>query len=121
MVAAGGKPIPVVGDVDCPNGCAFGMRKDTFAWSELGKPDWVMQPDGKGSIFHLQAGQTAGTHVAEWVAYFEWWATSGEHPPPGERPHRPVQRRHPRGARLSIGAGGDVTEVRRHPVVVQPR
>lgn len=75
MVSAGGKPIPVVGDVDCPNGKAFGLRKDTFAWSELGKPDWVEAPDGRGSVFQLQPGSTAGTFQANWIAFFEWWAT----------------------------------------------
>lgn len=75
MVAAGGKPIPVVGDVDAPNGFALGIRRDTFAWSELDKPDWMQAPDGRGGIFHLKAGSSAGTHVASWIAYFEWWAT----------------------------------------------
>lgn len=74
MVAAGGKPTPVVADVDAVNGTAFGLRQDSFAWAELGRPDWLIAPDEKGTIFHLKDGSTAGTKSAIWQAWIRWYA-----------------------------------------------
>lgn len=73
MVAAGNNPIPVIADVDAPTGFAFGLRKDSFAWTELQKPDWLSAPDGKGSILTLKAG-ASGTRSATWQAWMGWYA-----------------------------------------------
>lgn len=75
MVAAGNKPIPVISDVDCVNGYAFALRKESFAWAEMAKPDWLEAPDGRGSILHLKDGSTAGSKVAIWQAWIAWYAT----------------------------------------------
>jgi hypothetical protein len=74
MVAAGGDATPVVADVDCPNGVAFELRKDSFAWAEVAKADWLEAPDGKGSILHLKDGATAGSKVSDWQAWIVWYA-----------------------------------------------
>jgi hypothetical protein len=75
MVAAGNEPVPVVSDVDAPEGVAFGLRKDSFAWAELDKPDWLEAPDGNGGVLHLKDGATAGTKVRIWQAWMVWDAT----------------------------------------------
>ncbi|CAB4172189.1 hypothetical protein UFOVP1346_12 [uncultured Caudovirales phage] len=74
MVAAGNNPIPVISDVDAPAGFAFGLRKDSFAWCELQKPDWLTAPDGKGSILSLKTGSGAGQRQATWQAWLGWYA-----------------------------------------------
>lgn len=74
MVSAGGKPIPVVSDDDTPNGFVAGIRKDTFAWAEVDKPNWLQAPDQSGGIWHLKAAATAGQNMAAWQAYFGWYA-----------------------------------------------
>lgn len=74
-IAAGGRPIPVVSDTDCPNGWAFGLNKDTFAWSEMGKPDWMKDPAGGGVAWQLKTGPTAGTYQSFWQTWFLWFAT----------------------------------------------
>ena len=72
-VSAGGQPAGVVGDTFARNGYAFAMPQDeTFAWAELTKPDWLLAPDGKGSILHLKDGSTAGSKVATWQAWLTW-------------------------------------------------
>ena len=73
MVAAGNKPVPVIADVDAPIGYAFGLRKDSFAWTELQKPDWLSAPDGKGSILSLKVG-SSGARSATWQAWMGWYA-----------------------------------------------
>ena len=75
MVAAGNDPVPVVSDVDAPNGLAFGLNKQSFAWAEVAKPDWLEAPDGKGSILYLKDGSTAGSKIAIWQAWMVWYAT----------------------------------------------
>jgi len=75
MVAAGNKPVPVISDVDCPFGTAFALSKDSFAWAEVARPDWLEAPDGKGSILHLKDGASAGTKVDIWQAWIVWYAT----------------------------------------------
>ncbi len=75
MLSAGGKPIPVVADADAVNGEAYGLRKDTFNWAQMGSPDWLQAPDGEGGIWHLTPGATAGTFNATWQAFFGWYAT----------------------------------------------
>ena len=75
MVAAGNTPIPVISDVDAPNGLAFSLNKASFAWAEVAKPDWLEAPDGKGSILHLKDGSTAGSKIAVWQAWMVWYAT----------------------------------------------
>jgi len=75
MVAAGNKPVPVVSDVDCPNGFAFALNKGSFAWAELAKPDWLESPDGRGSVLYLKDGSTAGSKVTVWQAFCVWYAT----------------------------------------------
>jgi len=74
MVAAGNKPVPVIADVDAPIGFAFGLRKDSFAWSELQKPDWLTAPDGKGSILTLKTTGSTGQRQAAWQAWMGWYA-----------------------------------------------
>ena len=72
-VSAGGKPCGVVADTFARNGYAFGWPQDeTFAWAELSRPDWLLAPDGKGSILHLKDGSTSGTKVATWQAFLTW-------------------------------------------------
>ena len=75
MVAAGNDPVPVISDVDCPNGHAFALNMASFAWAEVQKPDWLEAPDGKGSILHLKDGATAGNKIAIWQAWVVWYAT----------------------------------------------
>jgi len=74
MVAAGNNPIPVISDVDAPQGFAFGLRKDSFAWCELQKPDWLSAPDGKGSILTLKTTGSSGRREAKWQAWLGWYA-----------------------------------------------
>ena len=74
MVAAGNNPVPVVSDVDAPQGFAFGLKKDAFAWTELQKPDWLSAPDGKGSILTLKTGSSTGQRQATWQAWLGWYA-----------------------------------------------
>ena len=74
MVAAGAKPIPVIADVDAPTGFAFALRKDSFAWTELQKPDWLSAPDGKGSILSLKTTGSSGQRTATWQAWLGWYA-----------------------------------------------
>jgi hypothetical protein len=72
-VAAGGKPVDVISDTFAVNGFAFALpQDDTFAWAELTRPDWLLAPDGKGSILHLKDGSTAGSKVATWQAWITW-------------------------------------------------
>lgn len=75
MVAAGNDPVPVISDVDAPNGTAFALNKSSFAWAEVTKPDWLEAPDGKGSILHLKDGSSAGSKIAIWQAWMVWYAT----------------------------------------------
>lgn len=75
MVAAGNDPVPVISDVDCPNGTAFGLNRASYAWAEVAKPDWLEAPDGKGSILHLKDGSSAGTKIAIWQAWMVWYCT----------------------------------------------
>lgn len=74
MVAAGANPIPVVADVDAPTGYAFALRKDSFAWTELQKPDWLSAPDGKGSILSLKTTGSTGQRSATWQAWLGWYS-----------------------------------------------
>lgn len=74
MVSAGGKPTPVVADVDAVNGQVFALNQGSFAWCELGRPDWLTAPEGPGQIFHLRDGSTAGTKLAIWQAWIRWYA-----------------------------------------------
>lgn len=82
MVSAGNNAIPVISDVDAPVGCAFELNKESFAWAELGKPDWLKAPDGGGSVWHLKDGSTAGTKVTIWQAFMTWYATLVNVAPP---------------------------------------
>ena len=74
-VAAGNDPVPVIADVDAVNGYAFALNKQSFAWAEVGKPDWLEAPDGRGSILHLKDGSSAGSKIAIWQAWMVWYAT----------------------------------------------
>jgi hypothetical protein len=74
MVSAGGKPTPVVADVDAVNGTVFALNQGSFAWCELAPPDWLTSPEGPGQIFHLKDGSTAGTKLAIWQAWIRWYA-----------------------------------------------
>jgi hypothetical protein len=74
MVAAGGKPTPVVADVDAVNGQVFALNQGSFAWAQLAAPDWLTSPEGPGQIFHLKDGSTAGTKLAIWQAWIRWYA-----------------------------------------------
>lgn len=72
-VAAGGRPVDVISDTFAVNGTAFALpADDTFAWAELTRPDWLLAPDGKGSILHLKDGSTSGSKVAVWQAWITW-------------------------------------------------
>lgn len=75
MVSAGGKPVPVVSDVDAPNGYVFSLTKGSFAWAELAAADWLSAPNSGGSILHLKDGSTAGTKLTVWQAWIAWYAT----------------------------------------------
>lgn len=75
MVAAGNSPVPFVADVDAPVGWTFALRKDTFCWSEIEKPNWLTPPDGDAGMFHLKDGSSAGTKQAIWQAWLGWYAT----------------------------------------------
>ena len=72
MVAAGGKPIPVMADPDCPVGVGFALNRQSFAWAQLGPPDWLTPPDGNGSIFTLKDGSSLGTRARIWQAWLCW-------------------------------------------------
>ena len=72
MVAAGNTPVPVVADVDAPNGWAFALNKASFAWAELDKPDWLSPPEGGGYTLHLKDGATAGSKLRIWQAWMIW-------------------------------------------------
>lgn len=72
-VSSGGRPAGVVADTFAVNGFAFALPQDeTFAWAELTRPDWLLAPDGKGSVLHLKDGSTAGSKVATWQAWITW-------------------------------------------------
>jgi hypothetical protein len=71
-VSAGGVPIPMLADVDCPNGTGFLLNKSSFAWAQLGPPDWLEAPDGKGSILYLKDGASLGTKARTWQAWMVW-------------------------------------------------
>lgn len=72
-VSSGGQPAGVIADTFARNGYAFGWPADeTFAWAELKKADWLLPPDGKGSVLHLKDGSTAGSKVATWEAWITW-------------------------------------------------
>lgn len=73
-VSAGGTAVPVLADVDAPNGFAFAIKKSAVKWAELDTPDWLRAPDGTGSTLHLKDGSTAGTKVAAWQSWFGWYA-----------------------------------------------
>ncbi len=75
MIAAGGTPVPLIADVDAPVGYVFGLRKDTFCWSQIEAPNWLTPPDGDGGMFHLKDGSVAGTKQATWQAWLGWYAT----------------------------------------------
>ncbi len=75
MVAAGNRPTPVVSDVDCVAGTVFALNKESFAWAELMKPDWLMAPDGRGSIFEKKDATTAGSKMLIWQAWMCWYST----------------------------------------------
>jgi hypothetical protein len=72
MVSAGGAPIPVMADVDCPNGTGFLINKSSFAWSELSSPDWLEAPDGVGGILYLKDGAALGTKSRTWQGWLVW-------------------------------------------------
>ncbi|HEX9007328.1 MAG TPA: phage major capsid protein [Bacteroidota bacterium] len=71
-VSAGGTPIPMLADVDCPAGQGFLLNKQSFAWAQLGPPDWLESPDGKGSIMVLKDGSSLGTKSRVWQAWIAW-------------------------------------------------
>jgi hypothetical protein len=79
--------VPVVADDDAPViaqsgtltqsvGWAFAINKGAFKWFELDSPGWMEPPQG-GSIFTLKDGSTAGTKVASYQAFFDWYAALG--------------------------------------------
>jgi hypothetical protein len=72
MVAAGGKPTPVMADPDCPVGTGFAINKSSFAWAQIGPPDWLEAPDGKGSVLYLKDGASLGTKARTWQAWLVW-------------------------------------------------
>lgn len=74
MVAAGGKPVPVISDVDAPTGKAFAISKDSLAWAQLAPPDWLEAPDGNGGIMTLKDASTAGQKLAIWQGWVKWYA-----------------------------------------------
>ena len=71
-VSAGGKPIPMLADVDCPNGTGFLLNKDMFGWSQIGPPDWLEAPTGNGSILYLKDGASLGTKARTWQGWLCW-------------------------------------------------
>jgi hypothetical protein len=71
-VSAGGTPIPMLADVDCPAGQGFLINKQSYAWAQLGPPDWLEAPDGKGSILYLKDGSSLGTKARVWQAWMVW-------------------------------------------------
>jgi hypothetical protein len=71
-VSAGGTPISMIADPDCPVGQGFLLCKDSFAWAQLGPPDWLEAPDGKGSILYLKDGLALGTKARVWQAWMVW-------------------------------------------------
>lgn len=71
-VSAGGATIPMYADVDCPAGQGFLINKESFAWAQLGEPDWLEAPDGKGSILYLKDGSSLGTKARTWQAWMVW-------------------------------------------------
>jgi hypothetical protein len=75
MVAAGNKPIPVISDVDCPYGKVFAINKESLAWAELARPDWLEAPQGGGGILFLKDGATPGLKLAIWQGWIKWYAT----------------------------------------------
>jgi hypothetical protein len=72
-VSSGGRPAGVIADTFAVNGMAFALPQDeTFAWAELLPADWLIPPDGKGSVLHLKDGATAGSKLATWQAWIRW-------------------------------------------------
>jgi hypothetical protein len=74
MVSAGGRATPVIADTDCPNGFAFGLNMEPFAWAQMRDVGWLAPPNG-GSIFHLKDGASAGLKQSIWQAWIVWYAT----------------------------------------------
>ena len=74
MISAGGKPIPLISDVDAPTGLAFAGTKSSLAWAELTRPDWMEAPTGGGQILVLKDGSTAGSKLAIWQGWIGWYA-----------------------------------------------
>lgn len=71
-ISAGGMTVSMLADVDCPNGTGFLLNKQSFAWAQLGPPDWLEAPDGKGSILYLKDGSSLGTKARVWQAWMVW-------------------------------------------------
>lgn len=71
-ISAGGTTVSMMADVDCPNGLGFLLQKESFAWAQLGPPDWLEAPDGKGSILYLKDGSSLGTKARVWQGWMVW-------------------------------------------------
>jgi hypothetical protein len=71
-ISAGGTPIPMLADVDCPAGKGFLLNKQSFAWAQLGPPDWLEAPDGKGSVLYIKDGSSLGTKARAWQGWLVW-------------------------------------------------
>ncbi len=67
--------VPVISDDDCPKTWAFGVNKESYRWFELSQPGWMELQNG--GVFHLKDGSTAGTKVATYQGWFEWYAALG--------------------------------------------
>jgi hypothetical protein len=66
------RPIPMLADVDCPAGVGFLINKQALAWAQIGPPDWLEAPDGKGSILYLKDGSALGTKSRAWQGWLCW-------------------------------------------------
>lgn len=75
MVSAGGAPIPIYADVDCPNGTGFLINQDSFAFSQLSEPDWLDAPTGGGGVLYLKDGASLGTKSRVWQGWMIWDAS----------------------------------------------
>ena len=71
-VSAGGQPIPVQADVDCPAGKGFAVNKSSFAWAQAGPPDWLQSPNGDGGILYIKDGASLGTKSRVWQGWMNW-------------------------------------------------
>ena len=71
-ISAGGRPLAITADVDCPVGQGFLLNTNSLAWSELSQPHWLTSPDGGGMQWYLKDGSALGTKARVWQGWLVW-------------------------------------------------